>query len=54
MKRYDFNQLTEKELIELINSEIEFDTAGNDGNGFNKEDILTMKRSEMYNHIYGG
>ena len=54
MKRSDFYELTEDELIELINTEIEFDDGGNDGNGFNESDILAKNKADMYNYIYGG
>jgi len=55
MKRYDFNELTEQELVELINSEIEFDESGNDGNGLNESDIMSITpKFNLYNYIYGG
>lgn len=55
MNRLDFYELTEQELETLIESEIEFDESGNDGNGLNLSDIMAKgSKREIYNYIYGG
>lgn len=55
MNRLDFYELTEQEIETLIESEIEFDESGNDGNGLNISDIMAKgSRREIYNYIYGG
>lgn len=55
MNRSDFYELTEQEIETLIESEIEFNESGNDGNGLSLSDIMAKSsKREIYNYVYGG